>query len=135
MEVNLPNDDEDVQELKDATIIGTRNLTLHYSCLNCERKLSDVMSPLSRCSNCEVLQVVQSCTSQVGVNILFATENRKIMLKAYTKILLHLLNLLKADYQETDIQETESILLNSSRRMMVFYERKTEVIKDIQLNE
>ena len=135
MEVNLPNDDEDVQELKDATIIGTRNLTLHYSCLNCERKLSDVMSPLSRCFNCEVLQVVQSCTSQVGVNILFATENRKIMLKAYTKIVLHLLNLLKADYQETDIQETESILLNSSRRMMVFYERKTEVIKDIQLNE
>ena len=113
-------------------IICTDNFTLHYSCVNCNNRLTDVSSMLSRCSNCHVLQAVKSCRLEVAFNLLFQTKNGKLMLKAFTATVVRLLHLL---VDEVDFNETESILLTRCPEMTVIYMEKGCYVKDIILNK
>ncbi len=114
-----------------AKIIGTHNFTLHYSCVKCSSRLTDIISPpLSRCSNCKILQVILSCQTEAAINLLFQTKSDRIMLTAGTSTLTKLLHSIQDDI---DINQTETVLLTKAPPMTVTYSSTSGYIQDITI--
>ncbi len=105
------DDDDELVIIKEAVIVGTHNYTRHYSCVKCSNRLTNINAVHSRCSHCSVLQSLQTCKSEVAMNILFDTQMEKVMLKAFTATLINLLEHLNG---EVDLNNAETILLTKS---------------------
>ena len=133
----IPTVEDELSIINKAVIIGTQNCSVYCSCVKCTSKLDldlpvhSTTQQLSRCSRCNVLQVVQSCNSAVSVNVLFKTEIEQLMLKAYTNIVIQLFNLLKI---EVNFSKTEIILLTNKCDYTVTYTINSHIIKDISVN-
>ena len=57
-------DGDNIQKIKDAVIISKHNFTLHYSCVNCDNRLTDVSGMLSQCSE----PSTATCPSRIELN-------------------------------------------------------------------
>ncbi len=130
----LNNTETEVEEtITCAKIIGTRNFTIHYSCVKCSSRLTDVTGQISRCSNCNTLQVMSTSRTEAAINLLFESKRGKIMLTAYTTTIMKLLHYLHATQDHIDLNQTETIFLTKAPPMTVTYSKESGYIKEIEL--
>ena len=134
-ETLTPNKERDDNTIKphDVTIIGTQNFALQYSCLECNSRLTDITSTLTKCPSCRLVQVLESCTYEVAVNLYVQAGDQRIMLKAYTSILKKILfNLLQ---EKIKLQKVETFLLTRCPSITLSYNKKAWISKTLNFNK
>ena len=125
--VKVVEENDSVEVLNNAAIIGTQHFNLHFSCVNCSNKLTAMDSMYSRCTKCDTLQALADCQFEVSANLLFVAGDDKKMLKACTQIILRLVGAGVSFNNETECQ------LLGLKDMKVTYTSKDHYIKTIDL--
>ena len=130
LQINTDDNNADTYEnFNDVSIIGTKDFTLHYACVNCSLRLQNVnTSDMCRCTSCNVMQCIQSCRVEISIGLLFS--NKRI-LKADTEIIIDFLKTI-TNSDTPDFRKTETIILTAvNKKMNVTYSRKNGYITKI----
>ena len=125
--VKVNEEDDSVEVLNNATIIGTQHFNIHFSCVHCCSKLTTFEGAYSRCTKCDVLQSLSECLFEVSCNILVCAGNDKMLLKACTPIIVSLIG---ANVPFSSDMESQLLGLKD---MKVTYTSKDHYIKTIDL--
>ncbi len=132
--VNIESDDS-LETIQDATIVGTKDFNMHYSCIHCSARLAVVENKTTRCPKCAVLQQTSALKFEVNINILFKTTgNKNVMIKVFTDNILRLLKLIGHD-DNTDNSNAEVALLSNERKFNITFTSKRKYLTDITVDE
>jgi DNA-directed RNA polymerase subunit RPC12/RpoP len=125
------NEEVDCDDLlTNATIVGTQNFNVHYSCFNCSTKLPDETDDaLIRCTKCKVLQSIRNRDCKVSCNVFFQTDTEVKLLKASTDIVQQIVGT-EVDFFSKKVE----LLMLKEKRSCVSYSRNTSFVKTIQFN-
>uniref|UniRef100_A0A1X7U2L1 Replication protein A OB domain-containing protein n=1 Tax=Amphimedon queenslandica TaxID=400682 RepID=A0A1X7U2L1_AMPQE len=123
-------DDEKIDIVIDAKIVGVQNFCIHISCINCRNNLplSTTFSQYLRCSNCSVLQSIYEREYDVTTNLIVVGRDDPLRnMKACKDIIVKILQIEDSALGE----EMEESLLRTPKMDILFSER-SNYVKDIK---
>ena len=90
----LKQEDNDAEcLLKNPTIIGLANLTIHHSWKKCKGKITMRNTKLWICSTCNMVQIVENMPMGIAANLMFESTTGQVYdLKACTEVLQTILS-------------------------------------------
>lgn len=126
-------DDEQLDTLFGAKIMGVQNFCLHIQCINCTNNVlfETNFSIIVRCSSCKVLQSIESRQYEVSTNIIVMSGTEKKTLKLTKDLILKVLDI---DDSNEFSEEMECNLLRTPT-MDIEYNKSNSYVKDITFNK
>ena len=134
-EENIPVDaeDEKLDILVDAKIIGVQNFCIHLKCIHCNNNVlfGANFDTIVRCSSCNVLQSIEDRHYEVSTNVIATNGTDTKMLKLSKDIILKVLDI---DDPTELAEEMESNLLRTPK-MDIEYNESNNYVKDITVKQ